>query len=68
MSIFKDGKCSNNCFDKDHNPKGCHHCGNFANQFLRIDGEEARIGHTNVLAIIETARKRAGEAIDDDEK
>lgn len=68
MSIFKDGRCENNCFDKDHNSKGCHHCGSFADKFLHINEEEARIGHTNVLAIIETARKRAGEAIDDDEK
>lgn len=68
MSIFKDGRCENNCFDERHNPKGCKHCGSFADKFLHIDGEEARIGNTNVLAIIETARKRAGEVIDDDEK
>lgn len=58
MEMFERGGCDNNCFDKSHNPDGCHYCANFAKRYLRIDDEAITIGMANVRALIEASRKR----------
>lgn len=61
MNIFKEGGCTNTCFQETHCPSGCKHCQSYADEFVHFDQEDAGAVRENIRTFIEMSRMQSVE-------